>query len=298
MAAPTPRRRSSRVPAFALYGEAGAPGALLLHIEPIAARSARYRWEIGAHRHQGLCQAVWLDAGAVRVSLDDQMQTLEAPATVVLPPGVVHAFRFAPGTLGWVLTVNPRELVEGDDGPAAAPMQSLFEHPRLVALPAGDAAVLRQAGVWRALGAEFDAAPDGSPAVTWLARTAIWQLAHTVRALHAAAAPARHAAAYTRFIALVERHHAAQWPMARYAQALGLSAERLNRLTRAESGRTALQIVHERLLREAQRQLLYTQLPVSRIGFELGFEDPAYFARFFKRGTGQAPQAWRAARVR
>jgi AraC family transcriptional activator of pobA len=283
------------VPAFALYGETGAPDAQLLHIEPIAVRSARYRWEIGAHRHQGLCQAVWLDAGAVRVSIDEQLQTLAAPACVVLPPNVVHAFRFAPGTQGWVLTFSPRQLLEGESGAAAEPLETLFERPVLAALGTGDAAVDRQAAVWRALGAEFDAAPSGSPAVTWLARTVVWQLGQTVRTLRAAPmAATRHPALYTRFVRLVEQHHAAHWPVSRYAQALGLSTERLNRLTRAEAARTALQVVHERLLREAQRQLLYTRAPVSKIAFDLGFEDPAYFTRFFKRGAGETPLAWRA----
>lgn len=293
-----PTRRPARgVPAFALYGETGTPDGQLLHIEPIALRSARYRWEIGAHRHQGLCQAVWLDAGAVRVSLDEQMRTLDAPAVVVLPPNVVHAFRFAPGTQGWVLTFSPRQLLEGERSESAAPLEALFERPRLADLVAGDAAVARQSAVWRALGAEFDAAPGGSPAVTWLARTVVWQLAQALRHRAGPTMPAEPAgrppALYTRFVRLVEQHHARHWPVSRFAQTLGLSTERLNRLTRAAAGRTALQVVHERLLREAQRQLLYTALPVSRIGFELGFEDPAYFSRFFKRGTGQTPQAWR-----
>lgn len=311
MAATARRRAASRVPAFALYGETGAPDAQLLHIEPIAVRSARYRWEIGAHRHQGLCQAVWLDAGAVRVSLDEQMQTLAAPACVVLPPNVVHAFRFAPGTQGWVLTFSPRQLLEGEAAATAGPLEALFEHPVLadlsdvatragVASPAnliqGNAAVARQSAVWRALGAEFDAAPGGSPAVTWLARTLVWQLGQLLprRQSRPTQAQARHPALYTRFVRLVEQHHAAHWPVSRYAQALGLSAERLNRLTRAAAGRTALQVVHARLLREAQRQLLYTRVPVSRIAFDLGFEDPAYFTRFFKRGAGETPLAWRA----
>jgi AraC family transcriptional activator of pobA len=263
-------------------------------VEPIAVRSARYRGEIGAHRHQGLCQAVWIAAGAVRVSRDARTATLEAPAPQVLPPGVVHAFRFAPGTQGWVLTFSPRELLEGESDAAAAPLQALFEQPLLAALPADEPAVERHGAVWRALAAEFDAAPGGSPALTWLARTVVWQLAQTLRRRQAVtpAAP-RHAALYTRFVRLVEQQHAAHWPVSRYAQALGLSAERLNRLTRAEVGRSALQIVHERLLREAQRQLLYTRAPVSQVAFDLGFQDPAYFARFFKRLAGASPQAWR-----
>jgi AraC family transcriptional activator of pobA len=230
----------------------------------------------------------------VRVSLDEQMRTLEAPACVVLPPNVVHAFRFAPGTLGWVLTFSPRQLLEGETAATAGPLEALFAQPMLAGLAPDDAAVQRLSAVWRALGTEFDAAPGGSPAVSWLARTAVWQLGQLLHRAPARPSAQRQPALYTRFVRLVEQNHAAHWPLSRYAQALGLSAERLNRLTREASGRTALQVVHERLLREAQRQLLYTRVPVSKIAFDLGFEDPAYFTRFFRRGAGMTPLAWRA----
>ena len=98
-----------------------------------------------------------------------------------------------------------------------------------------------------------------------------------------------------RQIVLVEAHFLAHWPLSRYASHLGLSAERLNRLVRAETGRSALALVHERLAREACRRIVYIAAPISRLADELGFADPAYFCRFFKRRTGQSPRAYRAA---
>ena len=44
---------------------------------------------------------------------------------------------------------------------------------------------------------------------------------------------------------------------------------------------------------EAKRQLHYTSSPVSEIAYALGFEDPAYFTRFFSRLTGESPRAFR-----
>lgn len=334
-----PRRAAvRRVPAFALYGESGQADAQLLHIEAIAARGAQYRWEIGAHLHPGLCQAVWVQTGAVRVSLDERQATLAAPAAIVLPPGVVHAFRFSPGTQGWVLSFSPRRLLEGEAAPVAAQVEALFERPVLLNLatspgtdvntpddaalrtpgarPAvagsrpADAATAGAAGpdaapaspdatrlaeLLRTLLREFEDSAGLSPTVAWLARSVVWHLARCAHRhrVQAPRLPHLHAPLYTRFVRLVEQNHAAHWPMTRYARTLGLSLNRLNRLTQEQAGCQALKIVHERLLLEAQRQLRYTDLPVSRIGFALGFEDPAYFARFFRRLTGQSPAQWR-----
>jgi AraC family transcriptional activator of pobA len=81
--------------------------------------------------------------------------------------------------------------------------------------------------------------------------------------------------------------------VARYADRLGLAPVRLNRLTRAETGQAALDLVHKRLAREACRRLTYNATPISKLAYELGFEDPAYFCRFFKRRTGRSPRDYR-----
>ncbi|KUM43052.1 helix-turn-helix domain-containing protein [Pseudomonas sp. EpS/L25] len=54
-----------------------------------------------------------------------------------------------------------------------------------------------------------------------------------------------------------------------------------------------LAIAHQRLLLQARRNLTFTQAPVAEIAEALGFADPAYFARCFRRGTGQSPLNYR-----
>ena len=92
---------------------------------------------------------------------------------------------------------------------------------------------------------------------------------------------------------LVEAHHREHLAVGDYARLLGLTPERLNRLTRGETGQSALDILHARLAREACRRLTYTTAPIAKLALELGFDDPAYFCRFFKRRTGQSPREFR-----
>ena len=49
-----------------------------------------------------------------------------------------------------------------------------------------------------------------------------------------------------------------------------------------------------RIVSEARKLLLYTELSAAGVGESLGFDDPAYFARFFRRETGAAPTQFRA----
>lgn len=52
-------------------------------------------------------------------------------------------------------------------------------------------------------------------------------------------------------------------------------------------------LLHQRLLVEAERQLRYTSMPIAQVAYHLGFEDPAYFSRFFSRRMRISPRGFR-----
>lgn len=283
------------IPAFVLYGEADAPTEDLLHVETVASRSLRYHWEIEPHVHHGLHQLLWLKAGRAKLALDEWRPVCDGPAVIVVPPGVVHAFRFAPGTEGVVMTLDARALLEGGEAVARQAVEALFAQARVIGLADDGEAAARLDALCQALLVEFRAsAMAASPVPLWLARSVLWQLAQRVPATRDAASSAGHRALFTRFLVLVEANYLAHWPVSRYASRLGLSTDRLNRLARAEAGASALELIHRRLAREACRRLVYVAAPVSRLAQELGFDDPAYFCRFVKRHTGLSPRAYRA----
>ncbi len=82
-------------------------------------------------------------------------------------------------------------------------------------------------------------------------------------------------------------------PLARHC---GLSVSRLSHLFKEETGVTLQQYGEEVRLREAQQLLTHTSLPTKEIAAAVGFEDPYYFSKRFRRFAGSAPSHWRARR--
>lgn len=95
---------------------------------------------------------------------------------------------------------------------------------------------------------------------------------------------------------LIEDHYVAERSVEFYASGIGLSTGRANQVTREFLGRTIIDLVHDRLVLEARRKLAVTDREVRDIGRDLGFDDPSYFTRFFRRETGQTPVAFRELR--
>ena len=96
-----------------------------------------------------------------------------------------------------------------------------------------------------------------------------------------------------RLQAAIERFYLSHAAIGFYARELNVTESRLNRACRAVAGCSPLELIQDRLLLEARRKLTYIAAPVSTLAYELGFEDPAYFWRFFKRHTGMTPAEFR-----
>ncbi len=78
-----------------------------------------------------------------------------------------------------------------------------------------------------------------------------------------------------------------------YASQMSISPNYLNHICRQIIGKTASQLWQERLLIEAQRLLTHTSQSIKEISFQLGFNDPSYCVRFFRKMTRQTPAEFR-----
>jgi AraC-like DNA-binding protein/quercetin dioxygenase-like cupin family protein len=96
-----------------------------------------------------------------------------------------------------------------------------------------------------------------------------------------------------RFRRLVDKHYLELQQVKDYADRLHVTAGHLNDVVRKRLGTTAGTLIDARMQLEAKRLLLHSEMAVKEVGFAIGMNDPAYFARWFKKMEGMGPADFR-----
>ena len=96
-----------------------------------------------------------------------------------------------------------------------------------------------------------------------------------------------------KFEKLVEENHATEHYPKYYADKLAITANYLNFICKNVSGKTAGEIIRNRIILEAKRLLINSEFSISQISFQLGFEDNSYFTKFFKTNAHISPSEFR-----
>lgn len=91
----------------------------------------------------------------------------------------------------------------------------------------------------------------------------------------------------------IETHFKTKHSASDYADLLNISAKALAELTKTHFNKTLTDLISERIIIEAKRELYLTNKAVKEIAYELGYIDEYYFSRFFKNNADISPQAYR-----
>jgi AraC family transcriptional activator of pobA len=289
---PTDRAAPRKVPTFQLYGEAfaDAPG-FWLHCETLAERSRHHRWEIHPHRHEAFFQLFYVSEGEGEALLDGSYRPLRGPAAVFVKPGETHGFRWTSDVDGVVLTVAKDRLAAIANIEAA--IAGFVSMSRIVALT-GDFAENLAKSVERVLQEVSRPSLAHTALLEALVVSALIDLVRAGGAAGGQAGEGRADGSRVRELQqLVAAHFREHRSVAFYAARMRLSEAHLNRVCRAGTGRSVQQLLAERIVQVASRDLVFTSKPVQEIAFALGFSDPAYFNRFFRRHVERTPGAFR-----
>ncbi|MEY3887280.1 MAG: Arabinose operon regulatory protein [Pseudomonadota bacterium] len=258
----------------------------VLHCETIADRSVLHDWELAPHRHARLHQVLLVEKGGGSVTLDGKALLLTQGSLVNVPPDHVHSFRFEKDTRGWVTTLADElmdELLVG-----VGTQRSEINLATVLQSDAFIAKTVQQ--IWLEFSSQEKAR---ALMLRGLSGVLLAWVARQLAASSIGDAQPNDSVLVQRFKALIEQNFASHWTVSQYAKALSISPTHLSRLTRATNGMSALRMIEARLMREARRNLAYTNLSISSIAYTLGFSDPAYFSRVFTKDAGISPKAFR-----
>lgn len=280
------------VPTYALYGEQTAQSPdFWVHCETIATRSSAYQWEIALHRHENFFQLLYISAGAGDALLEDGKLPLEPPCVMLMPPGVSHGYRFTRDATGFVITVV------ADHFPLTAELQKRPGHwhgvPQLVSLKGKSSCDYLNATM-SGIAEEFQTRQAGRDELIRSYLTTVLLLLGRL-----AGSQVRDASGDPRRVRvealkdMIGRDFRTQTSATQYAQRLNLSPAHLNRIVKEVTGMTVHDLIMLRVRDEAERALVFSSATVQQIANDLGFADPAYFSRFFRKRTGQTPGTFR-----
>lgn len=283
---------SQPISRFFLLGEPARPaGERFVHLEFLDERSRPANWTIAPHAHQDLHHIFLVESGGGEIDADGRRIKFAAPCYVVAPAGVVHGFRWVAESIGRVLTFSDAFM-------------------RAIALREPALAGLFESGAWVA---SFE--PDAADAMTRLARELAWAAvghdliieAHLSAIMvgvlrsrrfieqELQAPPSREAYLVARYREWLESRYISHPSVEESALALGVTSARLRAACRATAGVSPHRMLQDRLRLEAERVMSYSNMNISQVARYLGFDDPAYFTRFFARMTGISPAAYRRA---
>jgi AraC family transcriptional regulator, transcriptional activator of pobA len=270
----------------------------VLHYEAIEVRGRLHQWNIPAHRHQDIHQFNLLTGGAVTLSIDGTAYPLKAPAAWMVAPPTVHGLVYKERSAGHVVSVpSPAILNIKSNSPE---LTRALQHNIAASLRVGGRDVRDLRELFAQIGAEYAVQNPGRNEALG-ARTvllALWFARRPDNLITTAVEPARPDVLVDRYRQLVDSNFRKNWPVRAYAAALQVTPDYLSRRCRAETGRGALDLAHERSLLEARRLLAYTSMTIADVAHELGHDDPSYFSKIFTKAIGQTPSSYRQAIAR
>jgi AraC-like DNA-binding protein len=244
------------------------------------------------HRH-GFYELMMVETGSGTHEIDFKDFAIEPRQFFVLHPNQVHRLRRADLLAGRVLIFDASFL-----GPELR--QLISEHfytwPCLTASAVDYATLITSFG---SIQAELSRPDQTVPLLTSLVQTFFLQLLRArQQAQLAPAAPSDFDyRLFVQFKSQLDQAVPTADEVNTYADRLAVTGRKLNEVSRRFTGKTARQLLNERVVLEAKRLLAFSADEVKTIAFQLDFADPYYFSRFFKRHAGVSPEQFRAASV-
>lgn len=264
-----------------------------LHFEHLDNLADFFGRNMPVHYHDRFYQMHVILSGTTHVHLDDKHYSNDGITLFFTPPAVPHSFVTDSNSQGYVLTMQQQlvwRLLEMDSGYNSMMVDQL--RPFCVGISQDNPILQLLFLLQSELNSGGIMQERATQALLQLILIEVMRLEN--RSSRDASRRSVDVSVFHTFNHLVENHYREHWPLSEYAQKMGVSVSRLNDICRRVSGLSSKKIVIDRLMQEARRSLQFTAMSISEIGYNLGFRDPAYFARFFKKYSELTASEYRA----
>lgn len=271
----------------------------LIHIEDIRTRAELFDWTINIHTHPKMFQLVYVEKGGVRIHIDGHEEQQYGPCLITIPSSVVHGFEFnEASTSGVVVTVSQLVVMEEHFYREFPFSDELFGKAHISTFEPDDPDAEFLGYIFGQLKQEYQGIQKGRKVMfEWLLFSLLVKVGRKLQTVTSSKeSGSRYEQRYKQLCELIEKHYKEHQKAKFYAETLHTTPMGLNRACNAISGKSVNELLQDRLVLEAQRFLIYTAAPASLIAYDLGFKDPAYFSRFFKRRVGLTPGEFREQR--
>jgi AraC family transcriptional regulator, transcriptional activator of pobA len=270
----------------------------VVHVLPLEGLSTGPADAREPHRHD-YDELIWMRSGRGHHLIDGRRVEAVAGSITLIGRGQVHVFECAEGVDGAVVRFREELLFGESEQRGAAGWLLAGSSGRTVMVP--DEENARLDAVIEALRAEVARPHDAQSAelerelvsviLLWIER---WYDAAHSELREADESDVR---LLQRFVSLLESDYARHHDAAHYADALAVPPAALSRALTRATGSSTKGLVTDRVMVEAARLLRFSDLTAGQIAHRVGFSDPLYFSRAFKRHHGESPTAYRT-RVR
>jgi AraC family 4-hydroxyphenylacetate 3-monooxygenase operon regulatory protein len=269
-----------------------------IHYESLEKLANFFGRNMPVHHHDRFYQLHVILTGTIHVNLDETSYVVQAPMFFLTPPTIPHAFTTDNNAKGHVITVRQQLVWQLTENMMATgwDKSNFVTSPLCVSLiPKKNKNALHLLKLLALIadenqqsGVEKDFA---TKALLQLILIDILRLAdqsqpqqktrkEDIRIFHL-------------FNKLIESHYKEHLTLSQYSTKISITEARLNEICRRLAGLPSKRLIMDRLIQEAKRLLSFSSVSITEIGYELGFKDPAYFARFFRKNAGVTASKYR-----
>ncbi len=273
-------------------------GIASFHVHPLNDFSYSPSQEGRPHRHN-FQELIWIESGSGKQAIDGEVMEIASSTFYLIAKGQIHQFLAARDINGFVLRFSDDFKPQYGSTKNHHFSEAFFNNVQAIPTLSIEGNLVSDFGVlFKIIEAEYKKpnAPGKNAILRHLLQVLLIKIVQNIDEETTGEGQANlvHDSVFKNFLSLLEDHYKAHHDVAFYGDTLAITPRQLSDRTKQVTGKTAKQVIEERITLEAKRALKFTDKPIKEIAYDLGYDDPSYFSKVFKRVTNHTPLEFQA----